>query len=69
MALTDSVARAFEKIGSAPLWKVEDVARYLNMSVSWVYKAVERGELPVQRICAAVRFRPDDVRRYVDKRA
>ena len=49
------------------LWKVGDVARFLSMSVSYVYKQVEAGELPCVRFGAAVRFRPDVIRAHVER--
>lgn len=45
------------------LWKASDVAKYIPCSVSWVYKAVERGELPCIRLGALLRFDPAAVRR------
>lgn len=47
------------------LWDVKDVSRYLRASRSWIYKAVERGELPVFRIGRLLRFRPDAIRAFV----
>lgn len=47
------------------LWKVADVARFLRCSTSYVYKAVERGELPVIRFGAMVRFNPEAIRTFV----
>ena len=44
------------------LWDVRDVARYLKASVSWVYKAAERGELPCMRVGGLLRFDPAAVR-------
>ena len=44
------------------LWKVSEVARYLQMSISWVYKQVEAGLLPHRRFGTSVRFRPEDIR-------
>lgn len=41
---------------SGQLWKVNQAARYLGMSPSWVYKAARRGAIPVVRIGAALRF-------------
>ena len=38
------------------LWTVADVADYLRVSKSWVYKAVENNELPVRRLGALLRF-------------
>ena len=49
-----------------PLWTVHQVAEYLQLSVSWTYKAVERGELPCRRIGASLRFVPSEVRRWAE---
>ena len=38
------------------LWDVRDVAQYLKASVSWVYKAAERRELPCIRVGGLLRF-------------
>lgn len=46
------------------LWRVEDVAHYLNLSESWVYKEAALGTLPSIRIGAALRFEPDEIRRF-----
>ena len=35
-----------ERRAGQTLWNLHDVAQYLKASVSWVYKAAERGELP-----------------------
>lgn len=48
------------------LWTVQQVASFLSMSVSWVYKEIEAGRLPCIRLGAAVRFVPQEIRRYVD---
>src|SRR4051794_8472710 len=39
-----------ERRSQEALWDVRDVARFLKASVSWVYKAAERGELPCIRV-------------------
>ena len=49
-----------------PLWKVQDVARFLSMSTSWVYKEAEAGRLPCVRIGAALRFQSDEIRTYLE---
>lgn len=46
------------------LWTVHDVAEFLQLSTSWVYKAAALGILPVRRIGACLRFRPDEVRAF-----
>jgi len=40
----------------SPLMTVEDLARYLNVSTSKVYKDAEAGKLPCFRIGASLRF-------------
>lgn len=51
------------------LWTVGDVAGYLKVSTSWVYKRAESGELPHLRIGGHLRFDPDQVRRWVRSQA
>ena len=46
------------------LWDVRDVAHYLKASVSWVYKAAERRELPCIRVGGLLRFDPGAVRAF-----
>ena len=43
------------------LWDVGDVAKFLQASRSWVYKAAEVGTLPCLRIGAMLRFEPHAV--------
>ncbi|WP_141593525.1 helix-turn-helix domain-containing protein [Myxococcus sp. AB056] len=50
-----------------PLWRVQDVARFLSMSTSWVYKEAEAGRLPCVRIGAALRFRPEEIRTFLER--
>lgn len=49
-----------------PLWTVGDVARFLSMSTSWVYKEAEAGRLPCIRLGASLRFYPAEIRRHLD---
>lgn len=47
------------------LWTVRQAAAYLGRSVSWVYKAAERGELPRARGMGwGLRFVPADLHAY-----
>lgn len=46
-----------------------EAAAYLNLSVSWVYKAAERGELPCVRIGSALRFDAAALREWVQSKA
>jgi excisionase family DNA binding protein len=58
-----------ERRAGQTLWDVRDVAQYLKASVSWVYKAVERGELPCVRIGGLLRFDARAVRAFALGRA
>ena len=44
------------------LWDVNDVARYLRVSKSWVYHRAEAGQLPYRRVGGLLRFEPDRIR-------
>ncbi len=46
------------------LWKVNDVARALGMSRTWVYEKAESGELPCLHLGGALRFEPEAIRSY-----
>jgi excisionase family DNA binding protein len=46
------------------LWRVQDVARALSVSRSWVYKQAQEGDLPSLRIGGLLRFDPDAVRTW-----
>ncbi len=49
------------------LWKVADVARFLSVSTSWVYKEAEAGRLPCVRLGANLRFQPPAIRLYLER--
>ena len=51
------------------LWTAREVATYLRASISWVYKAAERGELPSIRLGAMLRFDPSAIRAWLASRA
>lgn len=51
------------------LWTAREVAKHLRASVSWVYKAAERGELPCIRLGAMLRFDPAAIRAWLGSRA
>ena len=54
-----------ERRSEEALWDVRDVARFLKASVSWVYKAAERGELPRARGMGwGLRFVPAELLAY-----
>ena len=47
------------------LWTVDQVAEFLSMSKSWVYKAAEQGSLPCVRIGASLRFFPAEIEKWL----
>ncbi len=51
------------------LWTAREVAKHMRASISWVYKAAERGELPCIRLGAMLRFDPAAIRTWLGSRA
>lgn len=50
------------------LWTARDCAKYLNVSVKWVYRNAEHGDLPCSRLGGTtLRFHPQRVREYAAK--
>ena len=49
------------------LMTVREVAAMLNVSVTSIYRLVERRSIPFHRLPRGLRFHPDDVRRFLDK--
>ena len=47
-----------------PLWTAEDVAVYLRVSLSMVYKLRRDGTLPSAAVGALYRFNAEDVRAF-----
>ncbi len=47
-----------------PLWTAEDVAAFLRVSLSMVYKLRRQGALPAVRVGALFRFEPGAVRAF-----
>jgi excisionase family DNA binding protein len=47
-----------------PLWTADDVAAFLRVSLSMVYKLRRMGALPAVRVGALFRFEPDAVRSF-----
>lgn len=48
------------------LWTVSETAKFLHVSQSWVYRAVERGEIPSFKLGGLVRFRPQTIREFAE---
>ena len=46
------------------LWKVGNVAEYLQVSTSWVYKMSCEGLLPTRRVGTNLRFLPEEIRAW-----
>lgn len=51
------------------LLKTEEVAEILQVSRSFAYQLMKRGEIPSVRIGNAVRVRPEDLQRYISEKA
>jgi excisionase family DNA binding protein len=49
------------------LLDADDLCRLWKVRKSWLYDAVERGEVPCLRLGKQLRFRPADVAAYLDQ--
>jgi excisionase family DNA binding protein len=49
------------------LWTVQETARYLQMSKSWVYRRTEAGEIPHAKLGGVIRYSPARVREYAER--
>lgn len=50
-----------------PLWNARQAAEFLHCSVSKIYKAAEANTLPCVRDGRSLRFKPSEIRAYVEK--
>ena len=48
-----------------PLWDAQQVAKFMNVSRSWVYQRVEAGLIPHLRLGGLVRFEPEAIKKFV----
>lgn len=65
--LRPAVSRTESSAVRDALWDVNDVARYLKVSRSWVYHRAEAGLLPHLRVGGLLRFDPEAVRGFARK--
>jgi excisionase family DNA binding protein len=49
------------------LYNVSEVAGLLGLSISWVYKMAERGEIKAIKIGTALRFKDEQIRDFLEK--
>jgi len=47
-----------------PLWTVAETAKFLNMSMNWVYRRTEAGEIPHGKFGRVIRYSPARIREY-----
>jgi len=50
------------------LWKVNDVAAAVNVSVQTVYRYVAGGDIPFHKFRRAVRFSPPEIEKWLEGR-
>lgn len=48
-----------------PLWTVEETAAHLKVSKSWLYAAVDRGDIPSAKLGHLLRFRRADIEEWL----
>jgi excisionase family DNA binding protein len=49
------------------LLRLQEVAQYLNISISFSYRLAETGQLPCVRLGRSCRVRPEDLETYINK--
>jgi len=47
------------------LWTVADLCRFLGVSKRWVHERTRREEIPCYRLGTALRFEPQEIRRWI----
>lgn len=55
--------REGHKVSTAGLVNAKELASLLGLPVSWVYRAADRGRIPVYRLGMYLKFNPDEVLR------
>jgi excisionase family DNA binding protein len=66
---TDLRATPLDEDAVGELLTVQDAARFLNVTVSWIYEHVRdeaTDRLPVLKLGKYLRFDPRDLRAYID---
>lgn len=54
---------------SEPLWTADEVARFLGLHPQTVYEKSRLGEIPSIKLGSRLRFRPAEIRAWVDAQA
>jgi excisionase family DNA binding protein len=63
-----SAVHHLKVIEAAVLWGVSDVARFLCVSESWVYREAAANRLPKKKVGRSLRFIPDEIKDWLAKR-
>ena len=50
------------------LLSVEELAKYLQLNEQTIYRKVDSGEIPSVRLGGAIRFRQEDIDKWLTKR-
>ena len=56
------ISPVFPPAEEEPLWNASQVAKYLGVCRSWVYRETATGRLPCVRLLGLVRYDPLDIR-------
>lgn len=56
-----------EEFNSKWLWNADEVAKHLRVSKRTILREVEHGKLEAFRVGKALRFKREDVEKYIDK--
>ena len=56
------------RVPDASMWRAKDLAAFLKVSLSWVYKRTEAGDIPCHRKHGVVRYDPEEIRSWLKER-
>lgn len=62
----DNNGRSHELPDNKPLLRAAEVAAYLDISKSTVFRLIKQGEIPARRFGNSIRIRREDVLNYVN---
>lgn len=63
------MAEAAQEREDEQLWKIDDLAAYLNLSKVNAYAIYRRIGIPFTKVGGALRFQPSEVKRWVRSQA
>jgi len=55
----------FQMMNRAEMWRIQDVAKYLNISLITIYRMLKKGIIPAHKIGSQWRFRKEEIDQWI----